>query len=170
MTKRKTQGEKQGRQTNKDGYKTKKKVPRKRRPKTVLADGTGKSQPLIAQAIKQDWLGSDKSRWDTDIRIDEIQKRQKSAGLTAKERMLLACLTDAAADEPKYRQAAVTNFIKMEAQNQSDDHFEVQQATPELHVHGHRHEHSAGNGTDAASIVEAIDHILLERGIDPAAS
>ena len=165
MTKRARQGEKQGRQTDKDGYKTKKKVPAKRQPKTPLVDG--KSQPLIAHAVKQNWLDDDTDRWETDLTVKELQRREKENGLNAKERAMLAILTDLSGRDYKQRQQAVRNLISMESQNQSDQHFEVSQATPELHVHGHRHLNSPTYGTDAATIVEAIDSILTERGIDP---
>lgn len=164
MTKRKTQRVKGGRRTDKDGYKSKKKVPRKKQPPSELLDG--KSQPLISQAISQGWL-DDGNRWETEIRLADLQKRAKTNGLTGKERMILACLTDGGGDDPKYRQAAVANFIKMEAQNQADQHLVIQTATPELHVHGHRHDHTGSDGTDTATILAALDSELTRRGLRP---
>jgi len=166
MTKRKRQHEKQGRYTDKDGYKKKKKVPKSHRPKTALVDDSVSSQPLIAQAIKQGWIGQDGQRWDTDITVKALQERSKKDGLNAKERALLAVINDMGGERA---QQAVSNLIRMESQNQSDEHFVVTQATPELHVHGHRHQHTGSDDPEFAAVLAAIDDQLARRGIDATA-
>jgi hypothetical protein len=157
MTKRKTQGEKQGRQTNKDGYKTKKKVPPKRRPKTVLAEIPG-SQNLVSQAISGRWGDGDRDRWETDLLVEDLQKRQAARGLTVKERALLAVITDISGIDSRQRQMAISNVLRMEAQNQLD------QPRPAVHIHGHKH--VLGNPEEIASILEAIDKELADRRDD----
>lgn len=92
-------------------------------------EGSTKDQLLLRSAIKK--------RWFTDATADQISQLLSSKDITVREMAIGIIRRGMLHEDHKVMQHAVTNLLRMEEQNQKDEHkslpdkLEVEVATPE---------------------------------------